>query len=344
MAELQRLRTGQRGDSRSRGMATSSRGGLLGGGGGGGGASAAYFGGGEAGGSSALVSTQRLGSTAGGGGGGRRRSRSHSRSSRPATGATTTAAAASSSSSSSSMAAASSHPEAGPSTRAFLQKVKQMRTGFVLGNDDPVACDVWTSAARREAAQAGSAVYVRAPYINKNESRVVLGTFKPPGGRAAHFSTVMKSEIVNTVGTAGYERAVPPPGFDRATANRTNYDLGVERICYESNAMRSNNDPAGRAPVRQPSYRVVGVDDGMRTFEGGRRCNGLQGLGRADFGVSYDIVTGAEDGAARSRQRTGPRLSVNRLNNEQARGQARETRYDPVFGRDAPVAAPPTLL
>ena len=251
------------------------------------------------------------------------------------------------------MAPASSHPEAGPSTRAFLQKVKQMRTGFVLGNDDPVACDVWTSAARREAALAGSAVYVRAPYINKNESRVVLGTFAPPGGRAAHFATVMKSEIVNTVGTAGYERAVPPPGFDRATANRTNYDLGVERICYESNAMRSNNDPATRAPVRQPSYRVVGVDDGMRTFEGGRRCNGLQGLGRADFGVGYDIVTGAEDGAARSRQRTGPRLSVNRLNNEQARrgqpqagqaGRGEATRYDPVFGRDAPVAAPPTLL
>ena len=84
----------------------------------------------------------------------------------------------------------------------------------------------------------------------------------------------------------------------------------------------------------------------MRTFEGGRRCNGLQGLGRADFGVTYNIVTGAEDGGQRGRQRTGPRLSLNRLNSKQARSlpAGEDTRYDAVFGRDVPVAAPPTLL
>lgn len=309
MAELARLRTGQRGDNRgsalgsSRGMLSTARRSEQ---------DTARQG-------TALMSSHR-GSTGGSG------------------------AMAGAAPSSSQFVNASSHPEAGPSTRALLQKVKQMRTGFVLGNDDPVACDVWTSAAHRQARLAGTSTYQRAPYINKNESRVVLGTFAPPGGRAEHFSTVMKREIVNTVGCKGYVKAVPPPGFDRATANLTNYDLGVDRVCYESNAMYSNNDPATRPQIRQPSYRVVGTDNGMRTFEGGRRCNGLQGLGRADFGVTYNIVTGAEDGGQRSRQRTGPRLSVNRLNNEQARAQAPGTRYDAVFGRDAPVAAPPTLL
>ena len=130
MAELSRLRTGQRGDTRGSGLG-SSRG---------------------------MLSTARRSEhdTARQGTSG-----ASLPSSRRGTGGSTCGAGAVSSAKQSSpqFIKASSHPEAGPSTRSQLQKVKQMRTGFVLGNDDPVACDVWTSAAHRQARLAGTSTY-----------------------------------------------------------------------------------------------------------------------------------------------------------------------------------------
>merc|ERR1711865_170719 len=68
--------------------------------------------------------------------------------------------------------------------------------------------------------------------------------------------------------------------------------------------------------MKQPEYHVVGNDLGMRTFEGGRRCNGLERSNRADYGVAYNILSGQNDTEARGRQRVGPRVSNNRRENK----------------------------
>eukprot|EP00937_MAST-01D_sp_MAST-1D-sp2_P003209 g3209.t1 len=231
-----------------------------------------------------------------------------------------------------------------------------MRTAIVYGNDPPE----WRSAAQRASDLAGTSVYQQAPYINKNASRVVLGTFKPDvaRGEVPRFQTVMKATVRGTVADAVgyYRRARPEPGFDRQTANRTNYELGSERIRYETNAMFSNNDPRARPLRAQPRYRVVGRDEGMRTFEGGRRCNGMQGAARADLGVDYNLITGTDDAGQRGRVRAGARTSLNRLELQATRQgfaggapaggpqTAGPCTYDPVFGRMKPTAGPPTLL
>ena len=42
---------------------------------------------------------------------------------------------------------------------------------------------------------------------------------------------------------ASYKRAMPAPGFDRATANRTNYELGKTRTDYHTANEMSTQNP-----------------------------------------------------------------------------------------------------
>ena len=58
------------------------------------------------------------------------------------------------------------------------EKVKQMRTGYVLGNDR----NDWSTSTAHACEKVGSSIYAKHPYIAKNESRVILGDYAPRGG------------------------------------------------------------------------------------------------------------------------------------------------------------------
>lgn len=69
-----------------------------------------------------------------------------------------------------------------------------------------------------------------------------------------------------------YSRRRPYPGFDRKTANRTNYELGLGRPTkYVTENRAQQADPRTRVAARAPAYKP-----------------------RRDMGQGFDIVTGKD--------------------------------------------------
>eukprot|EP00935_MAST-01C_sp_MAST-1C-sp1_P000227 g227.t1 len=106
------------------------------------------------------------------------------------------------------------------------EKIKQMTSAILFGDDPPTL----ESSAMRSQAKVGQGTYRKHPYINKNESTVNFGTYQPKGGPHEHFTSVAKGELIASTHAPDYMRTRPKEGFDRKTANRTNYNLGEERM------------------------------------------------------------------------------------------------------------------
>jgi hypothetical protein len=234
-----------------------------------------------------------------------------------------------------------------PSSISNAQNVKQQsNVGLTFGND---VRDYKTSTSFQNE-QCGTFVYQKQPYENKNLSRVTMGKYVPPGGVKAHYTSEAKGRITNTVHSTGYEKSKPFPGFDRQTSNKTNYSLGKQKSNFQSAAMDFHKHPTRQPVVNQPTYKNVGNDLGMRTFEGGRRANGLEHIDRADYGVQYNIVNGASDFDQRDRVRKGERYSNNRLENDRWRGDSNSLNphssktYNIVEGRQRTQVGKATLF
>lgn len=107
-------------------------------------------------------------------------------------------------------------------------------------------------------------------------------------------------------------------GFDRLTANRTNYSLGKHPAAFiTATAELQTKDPREQPPVEQPavggsslsreSYRLdTFARDSVRRGGGG---------GEGVLGVQFDIINGRRDDQARKKvkKRTGPRVSLNNV-------------------------------
>ena len=104
---------------------------------------------------------------------------------------------------------------------------------------------------------------------------------------AAHFATsnAVAFDAKRTGVRPGYERPRPAPGFDRLTANRTNYSLSM--------------------PGHKDEYRTQAADD-ARSLS--RAVHGPAFKPRADAGHSFNIITGRPADPRATRIPCGPKV------------------------------------
>jgi hypothetical protein len=104
-----------------------------------------------------------------------------------------------------------------------------------------------------------------APYVRRvvhgNASEVKFG--KGGDGTPRDYTTATSGEFgpATSVHAASYSRAAPAPGFDRATANRTNYELGETRTDYHTANEMSTQDPKHLPSPGGPDFpKLAGRD------------------------------------------------------------------------------------
>lgn len=139
------------------------------------------------------------------------------------------------------------------------------------------------------------------------------------------FSTVSRMELTKTVHTPGYAIRRPKEGFDRLTANRTNYSLGGEGLAIipmqTSTAELQTKDPRDQPRPEQPavggSTSGNGLSYRLDTFARDSVRRGGGG-GEGVLGVRFDIVNGRADEGAREKvaMRAGPRRTLNNAEKE----------------------------
>lgn len=140
------------------------------------------------------------------------------------------------------------------------------------------------------------------------------------------FSTVSRMELTKTVHTPGYAIRLPKEGFDRLTANRTNYSLGGEGLVLApmqtATAELQMKDPRDQPRPEQPAVGGSWSSDRLAyrldTFARDSVRRGGGG-GEGVFGVRFDIVNGRADEGARGKvaMRSGPRRTLNNAEREE---------------------------
>eukprot|EP00752_Nemacystus_decipiens_P013036 g11533.t1 len=130
------------------------------------------------------------------------------------------------------------------------------------------------------------------------------------------FSTVTRMELTKTVHTPGYAIRRPKEGFDRLTANRTNYSLGSHTAeLTTATAELQMKHPRDRPPVDQSAMGGPTLSDGSYRVDAAARDSVRRGGGGGEgvFGVRFDIINGRGDERARDKasMRSGPRRTLN---------------------------------
>ncbi|CAM9158058.1 unnamed protein product [Hapterophycus canaliculatus] len=132
-------------------------------------------------------------------------------------------------------------------------------------------------------------------------------------------------ELTKSVHTPGYSIRRPEEGFDRLTANRTNYSLGGEGLTttpiQTATAELQMKDPRDQPRPEQPA--VGGSTSGDRlsyrldTFARDSVRRGGGG-GEGVLGVRFDVINGRADEGARGKvaMRTGPRRTLTNVEKE----------------------------
>lgn len=123
-------------------------------------------------------------------------------------------------------------------------------------------------------------------------------------------------ELTKSVHTPGYAIRRPKEGFDRLTANRTNYSLGNHAAeLTTATAELQMKHPRDRSPADQPAMGGPTLSDGSYRLDAGARDSVRRGGGGGEgvFGVRFDIISGRGDEGARekARMRAGPRRTLN---------------------------------
>ncbi|CAM9600247.1 unnamed protein product [Choristocarpus tenellus] len=165
--------------------------------------------------------------------------------------------------------------------------------------------------------------------VNKNASdEVFSGGYRPPTNDP-QFSTVIRQDytLSKSVCSEDYTKRVPPEGFDRLRANRTNYSLGNQMVApgglKSATAELQMSNPQNRPSVQQPQiggwtrrnskgetyYQDIESVESVRRGGGG---------GEGILGVQFNIVTGECEPKARKRAllQAGPRRTLNNKEKE----------------------------
>jgi hypothetical protein len=171
------------------------------------------------------------------------------------------------------------------------------------------------------------------PRIDKNASDAgaIFGDARVPSD--VHFQTENRTEFNKrfSVNADSYSKRGPADGFDRATANRTNYDLGMPGEqgdwCSSTHGLQQIRAEKGHYPesVEMPAQPNIG---GWMTGPGGSYFKDIEtyqninrggGGGEGNLGVEFNILTNAADHKARANTlaRTGHRISQDRASNHQ---------------------------
>lgn len=155
------------------------------------------------------------------------------------------------------------------------------------------------------------------PNRNASDSRDIFGDSVIPPKQ--HYTSVSAGQFAEhtSAKSSKFERAKPLPGFDRMTANRTNYELGGANVRTE---YKTHNMEATMHPR---DMRMRGVNPTYKA--------------RVDGGVPYDIVTGKARDLSSTYVPTGPRRSQDK---DLARTGGRGA-YNILSGRVEPKPARP---
>ncbi|CAM9898848.1 unnamed protein product, partial [Discosporangium mesarthrocarpum] len=201
--------------------------------------------------------------------------------------------------------------------------------------------------------------------VNKNASdKVFDGSYRAPP-TDPRFSSVFRQDFTpsKSILAKDYTKQVPPGGFDRLTANRTNYSLGS---CQpeEGGVVSATSELQMTHPNLRPRVDQANLGGWVRPGKGGGQGPGEAlyhqdiesmdsmkrgGGGEGVLGVRFDIVTGGADPGARARvlARAGPRRTLNNMEKERlhptdAWGDTGGEHVDVITGirRARPLACP----
>lgn len=219
-------------------------------------------------------------------------------------------------------------------TAAQLQKEKQSRTTWSFERKDGPAWEdssSWKTKAERDNAGAGTTTVTISANENKNASsaETLYGNYRL--STRDQYATSAKTMFTSAgcSGQMGYQKAKPADGFDRLSANRTNYELGTAGTTYQSTASRSHGNPRETPAARQPVFAKPRQDLG--------------------HGSKFNIITGSTRDGVYARGEPGRVCSYDRLvrnrgeSDSSAPREAAHKSYDLISGqvRANAVAPPP---
>ena len=142
------------------------------------------------------------------------------------------------------------------------------KSSVVIGNPEQHREAGWQSHTKARFAPEGVAGAPEYRRVRKdpNKSNVPLGGVggRHPGrDRPTSYLSVNAENFSDTfsVRAGSYRRARPAPGFDRQTANRTNYELGTTATEYVTTIETSTQNPKELPSPGGPEFADIGVRD-----------------------------------------------------------------------------------
>ena len=183
--------------------------------------------------------------------------------------------------------------------------VNMGKTNWTIGTDAPS----WATEAgsRMKAPRYVKRIAATKPNKNASDSRDIFGDSKTDP--VSHYATQHRRNFAPeySAKSSKYTRRTPYPGFDRKTANRTNYELGLGRpTTYVSANQDQLAHPRSRTVAKSPNYR-----------------------GRRDMGQGFDIVTGKD----RPGKKPAPRVIPRHTQDHSLSATTRTAAYNIISGR-----------
>mmetsp|Transcript_11357 Transcript_11357/g.39597 ORF Transcript_11357/g.39597 Transcript_11357/m.39597 type:complete len:257 (-) Transcript_11357:7-777(-) len=194
----------------------------------------------------------------------------------------------------------------------MAQRDRQMKTNYSLGDDKTTWETEYTLIKPSRVVAAVAPVKVNR---NASDKRDIFGDV--PIDPADHFKGAAARDFGpdRSVMSKQFEKARPLPGFDRKTANRTNYELGVgTKVEYTTANKEATTDPSRRPLGVQPRYKA-----------------------RRDRELDYDLITGKSRDPASTFVPSG----FAKTSDVAVINRTRSTTYNIISGRNEPTVRPP---
>ena len=128
--------------------------------------------------------------------------------------------------------------------------VATLRSSVVIGNPSTYQEKQWSSATKQQFPNPGKPTYKRVKK-EPNKSDVPFGD-----NRTRNFNDFYSEQYCKDTSSQSqlYEKSKPAPGFDRLSANKTNYELGETETVYKTQNMRSTQNPKNLPKPQGPTY------------------------------------------------------------------------------------------
>ena len=174
--------------------------------------------------------------------------------------------------------------------KTFNGAANQSRSSVTLGNEDQYGgSSTWQPQTKAsfnpETVARAEPYHNRGASIQGNASKV---KFDVDGAPPVNYESVNAEEFgPNTsVHNSSYVRAAPAPGFDRDTANQTNYELGDTPTIYKTAVEQSTQNPKNLPSPGGPTFPALAGRD-----YNPHNCAGYR----------HNVVTGKNDPYAKDR-------------------------------------------